>query len=57
MALELRSQLCTFDNSANFNEISFDPHLFSEYLKGLFMVLLIILKASDNSSRTSFHKS
>ena len=36
MALELRSQLCTFENSTNCNEISFDPHSFSEELKGLF---------------------
>ena len=35
MALELRSQLCTFENSTNCNEISFDPHSFSEKLKGL----------------------
>ena len=35
MALKLRSQLCTFENSTNCNEISFDPHSFSEKLKGL----------------------
>ena len=35
MALELRSQLCTFENSTNCNEISFDLHSFSEQLKGL----------------------
>ena len=28
VALELRSQLCTLENSTHFNEISFDPHLF-----------------------------
>ena len=36
MALQLRSQLCTFENSTNCNEILFDPHSFSEELKGLF---------------------
>ena len=30
MALELRSQLCTFEISTKCNEISFDPHSFSE---------------------------
>ena len=35
MAIQLRSQLCTFENSTNCNEISFDPHSFSEKLKGL----------------------
>ena len=30
MALELRSQLCTFENSTKCNEISFGPHSFSE---------------------------
>ena len=30
MALELRLQLCTFENSTNCNEISFDPHSFPE---------------------------
>ena len=30
VALELRSQLCTFENSTNCNEISFDPHSLSE---------------------------
>ena len=35
VALELRSQLCTFENSTNCNEISFDPHSFSEELKDL----------------------
>ena len=30
MALELRSQLCTFENFTNCNEISCDPHSFSE---------------------------
>ena len=30
MALELRSQLYTFENSIKCNEISFDPHSFSE---------------------------
>ena len=30
MALELRSQLCTFENSTEFDEISFDPDSFSE---------------------------
>ena len=30
MALEVRSQLCTFENSTNCNEVSFDPHSFSE---------------------------
>ena len=36
MALERHSQLCIFENSTNCNEIPFDLHLFSEYLKGLF---------------------
>ena len=35
MALDLRSQLCTFVSSTNCNEISFDPHSFSE---GLFVI-------------------
>ena len=35
MALELRSQLCTFENSTKCNEISFDPDSSSKYLKGL----------------------
>ena len=30
MALELRSQLCTVENSTKCNEISFDPDSFSE---------------------------
>ena len=30
VALELRSQLCTFENSTNCNEISFNPHSLSE---------------------------
>ena len=30
MALELRSQLCSFENSTKCNEISFDPDSFSE---------------------------
>ena len=38
MALQLRSQLCTFENSTNCNEISFDPHSFSELLKGLLQI-------------------
>ena len=38
MALQLRSQLCTFENSTNCNEISFDPHSFSELLKGLLKI-------------------
>ena len=40
MALELRSQLCTFENSTKCNEISFDLHSFSEWLKGLLRILL-----------------
>ena len=35
MALELRSPLCIFENSTDCDEISFDPHSFSEKLKGL----------------------
>ena len=35
MALELRLQLCTFENSTNCDEISFDLHSFREELKGL----------------------
>ena len=35
MALELLSALCTFDNSTKCPEITFDPHSFSEKLKGL----------------------
>ena len=38
MALQLRSQLCTFENSTNCNEILFDPHSFSEELKGLLLI-------------------
>ena len=38
MVLELRTQLCTFENSTKCNEISFDQHSFSEYLKGLFSI-------------------
>ena len=38
MALEFRSQLCKFENSTNCNEISFDPHSFSELLKGLLKI-------------------
>ena len=30
VALELRSQLCTFENSINCDEISFNPHSFCE---------------------------
>ena len=30
MALELRSQLCTFENSTNCNEKSFDAYSFLE---------------------------
>ena len=30
VALELRSQLCTFETSTNCNEKSFDPRSFSE---------------------------
>ena len=44
MALQLRSQLCTFENSTNCNEISFDPHSFSEELKGLLRIILITVK-------------
>ena len=33
MALELRLQLCTFENSTNCNEISFDPHSFFRIAK------------------------
>ena len=29
MTLDFRSQLCTFENSAKSNEISFDPDSFS----------------------------
>ena len=35
MALELRSPLCTFENSTKRNQISFDPDSFLELLKGL----------------------
>ena len=41
VALELRSQLCTFENSINCDEISFDPHSFSELLKGLWSVIML----------------
>ena len=37
MALELRSQLCTFENSTKCYEISFDLHSFSGKLIGLFI--------------------
>ena len=37
MALELRSQLCTLENSTKCDEISFDPHSLPEQLKGLFV--------------------
>ena len=33
MALELRSQMCTFGKSTNCNEISFDPHSFFRIAK------------------------
>ena len=36
MALELRPQLCTFENSTNCYEMSLDPYSFSEWLKCLF---------------------
>ena len=35
MALELRLQFCTFENSTKCNEISIDPYSISEQLKGL----------------------
>ena len=41
MALELRLQLCTFENPTNFNEVSFDPHSFSEQLKGLLLTYFL----------------
>ena len=42
VALQLRLQLCTFENSTNCNEISFDPHSFSEYLKGLLIKIALM---------------
>ena len=42
MALKLRSQLCTFENSTNCNEILLDPHSFSEELKGLLLRFLFL---------------
>ena len=41
MALEFLSSLYTFKNSTKCDEISFDPHSFLEWLKGLFSPLLV----------------
>ena len=40
MALEVLSVLCTFDYSTKCNEVSFDPHSFSEQLKGLLLKII-----------------
>ena len=57
MALELRSQLCTFENSTNCNEISFDPHSFSEELKGLLVARFWVKKCLNTAGRGTLSQS